>query len=65
MIDFSQLPDRVRRLQGILGTLLVLDERQDNEFFKPLIDSFEPGTSRAAASSAKSSYASFNGHSAG
>lgn len=65
VIDFSQLPDRVRRLQGILGTLLVLDERQDNEFFKPLIDSFEPGTSRAAASSAKSSYASFNGHSAG
>ena len=64
-IDFNWLSDRVKKLQGTLATLLLLDEQTENEFYKPLRASFKPGTSRAAASSASSSYASFNGHNTG
>jgi len=64
-IDFAKLFDRALLLQKHLQRLLDHNIVRHNEFYKGEMQSFAPGTSTAAASSAAAQFASFKGHGAG
>jgi hypothetical protein len=65
VIDFAALYERVLQLHYYLQPLLDFELMDQNEFYKEVMKSFAPGTSKAAASSVGGQWTSFKGHGAG
>lgn len=61
-INFSKLFSHVIALKSSLCTLLLVDNTKNNEFYKAVQKSYDPGTSTTVASSAGGQYAVFKGH---
>jgi len=65
VIDFAALYERVLQLHYYLQPLLDFELTDENEFYKEVMKSFAPGTSKAAALSVGGQWTSFKGHGAG
>jgi hypothetical protein len=65
VLDFAALYERVLQLDHYLRPLLEFELTDRNEFYKEVMKSFAPGTSKAAASSIGGQWHSFKGHGAG
>ena len=65
VLDFMALYECVLQFDHYIWPLLEFELTGRNEFYKEVMKSFAPGTSKAAASSIGGQWHSFKGHGAG